>query len=959
MTAGPHRLDHGGRRLDRGRPIEFSFDARKFTGFDGDTVASALLANGVRIVGRSFKYHRPRGIWCAGVEEPNAVFDVTSETRRVPNCRGTTTALRPGMSVASVNASPSADADRLAALDRLSPFLSAGFYYKTFMWPRFARYEAAIRRMAGLGRLDPRSPMVARASEHHDSCDVLIIGAGPAGLACATAAAKSGAKVIVADTNPQPGGSLLYREAEVDGECGRAWVARIAGELPGTDRVRLLAETTAFGIYDHGLVALVERRASGECLRLVRPKRTVIATGAIERPMLFVNNDRPGVMSANAALAYLEDYAVIAGRNIVVATNNDSGYEPAWKSAQAGAHVVVLDSRDEAAAPREPQLEVRHGRSVEEVLGNRGVEGVSIRGGSGGERLEADALLVAGGFVPTIHLYCQAGGVPRWNDARGFHEPATMPPGIAVAGAANGSLDLASALAEGHAAGGGQGQPPRSTGRNVSHLARAMQPPTAPGKRVWVDMQSDVTTADIDQAAKEGFSSVEHLKRYTTLGMATDQGKTGNLNGLAVLGAATDRGISDLGVTTYRPPFTPVSFGTMAGRRGGELMQPLRRLPTEAVHRGMGAVLSEYGGWLRPAHYPPGTEEGDPIAAEARATRESATLFDASSLGKIEVLGPQAAALLDFVCYHRVSQLDIGQMRYGYMLRETGTILDDGIVARLDENRFVVSCSSAHATAIGDALEEWRQSAFDPMRVHVHEMTAAWGTVTVAGPQALELLARLAMEVPFAGLPHMWTAQGMWNGRPCRIARASFTGERSYEITVPACAAADLWRALAEAGGDLGLRALGIEGLSILRAEKGYPIVGRDTDATTMPQDLGAGGPRLKRKDDFVGKRSLFTEDGNRSDRRQLVGVEASSGGPALPVGAHAVERHRGRLRSIGFVTTSHASPTLGRPIALALLESGASRHGETIMLRHLGTEHRGIVTHPCAYDRQGARLND
>ena len=526
MTPGPRRLAHGGWLIDRTRLIAFTFDGRPCAGFDGDTLASALLASGVRIVGRSFKYHRPRGIWCAGAEDPNGIADVAFNGRTIPNCRLTTTALRPGMAVRSVNASPSAQTDRFAFLDHMSAFLGPGFYYKTFMWPRFATYEAAIRRMAGLGRVDGASAPAPGGEERHTACDLLIVGAGPAGLACATAAAERGLKVVVADANAVAGGSLRVRDAEIDGEAGPSWAERAVEALRESDRVRLLMHTTAFGVYDHGLIGMAERRPTGDRLWLVRPKRTVVATGATERPMLFENNDRPGVMSAGGALTYLKDHGVIAGSNVVVATTDGSGYEPARQLAQAGARVVVLDSRIAALRPHDPDLEIRHGWTVQGVRGARGVEGVIADGGGTGTKdLPADALLVAGGFTPTIHLYCQAGGVPRWNADKGFHVPGAMPKGVAVAGAANGTLALDAALAEGHAAGGGTGDPPRSTGPSIDFSANSHRSHTAEGKRVWVDMLSDVTVADIGLAAREGFRSVEHLKRYTTLGMAPGPGE--------------------------------------------------------------------------------------------------------------------------------------------------------------------------------------------------------------------------------------------------------------------------------------------------------------------------------------------------------------------------------------------------------------------------------------------------
>ena len=630
------------------------------SGFAGDSIASALLANGVSIVGRSFKYHRPRGIWGAWTEEPNAIVDVTRDGKTTPNLRATTEALENDIAVRSVNAAPTAAADRAALIDRLAPMLPAGFYYKTFLWPRWETFEGSIRAMAGLGRVDPDNRPPADNPQINARCDLLVVGAGPAGLAAATAAARAGRAVFLVDDHAEIGGQLVHRGGAIEGGDWRDWAQGVVRAVEAAGG-RVMTRTTAYGVYDGNLVCAWERRRPApDALWRIRPKQIVIAAGAIERPLIVPDNDRPGVMSADAALVYLKRFGVLVGKRMVVATNNDSAYAVAEALAEAGAEVEIVDTRASGVAST---LRVTRGAAVEGVVGPRRVEAVRILG----RTHDCDALLLSGGWSPTVHLYAQARGRLRYDETRVALVPMGEVENLAVAGAANGAFTLAEALREGHAAGGGSGPAPNAP---AGHYAiQASWPKADDEGRRWIDFQNDVTLKDVALAAREGYVSVEHLKRYTTLGMATDQGKTANVNAIAAMAALTGRTIDETGTTTYRPPFVPVPMGIIAGRRRGALVNPLRRLPLEAEHRADGAQMREYGGWLRPAWY--GTDEPErAIQREAARARETVALFDGSSLGKIEIIGPDAAALADFHSYNRLSTLKVGRIRYGFVLQE-------------------------------------------------------------------------------------------------------------------------------------------------------------------------------------------------------------------------------------------------------------------------------------------------
>ncbi len=950
MTA--RRLPAGG-MIDRATSVPFAWEGRAMTGLAGDTLASALLANGVRVVGRSFKYHRPRGIFGAWTEEPNALVDLTWGGEHDPIARATTVRLRPGMAARGINARPNVAADVAGSLDLLHRFLPAGFYYKTFFRPGWETYEPRIRALAGLGRVRPDADP-AQYESRHAHCDVLVVGGGPAGLLAARILAGCGLRIMLADDRPALGGSAPW--------SAPAEIEEHAAFLRGQDHVRVLSNATVFGAYDHLSFGMLERREHApdgwarDRLWTLRARACVLATGAIERPMVFPDNDRPGVMSASAALDYLRRHGVLVGESIVVATNNDSAYVVAEALRQAGAAVTLADVR--AAARPIDGVRVIPGSAVLATGAHGGVRWVEIgptdatSRRQATQRIAADAVVSSGGWQPTLHLFSQAGGRLRWDGDRACFAAAGAVPGFFLA-----SDDPQAAAM--HAA--------ASLGRTAPAVVAATRraPPGMPQEpywrvpiaaaRQWIDLQNDVTVADIRLAARENYVSVEHLKRYTTLGMATDQGKTSNVNGLAVLAEATGRSIPQVGTTTFRPPYVPVSLGALAGMRFGALHAPTRRLPAHARHLAAGAQMREYGSWLRPACYRRGDELlADAVQREAGAVRRDVGVFDGSSLGKIVVQGADAAAFLNLLYYNELATLRPGRLRYALILRETGIVLDDGVVARLAPDRYLLSPSSSHAAAVLAMLEAWRQTEYPEMRVAFHDATAAWATVSVSGPRSREIVAALGTDIDLF-MPHMTLAEGRIAGVPGRIARVSFTGERSFELSVPAGYAAALWDRLC----DLGAAPYGVESSSLLRLEKGYVLIGVDTDGTTMPADLGMGGP-LRAKAEFVGRRSLLLPDARRGDRRQLVGLLPEDPSHVPPPGAHAISGDGPARRSIGWVTSAAHSPALGRSIALAVIERGRAlaEAGDSVTVFHLGHTSRARVAAPAFYDPAGERLH-
>lgn len=941
------RLPSGG-DIDRTRPLRFTFDGRAFSGFAGDTLASALLASGLRVVGRSFKYHRPRGLLAAGVEESNAIVQTGEGAFLDPNLRATEVELYEDLAARAVNCWPSARFDLAAMLRPLERFLPAGFYYKTFMWPDWHWFERGIRRAAGLGRISGE-PDAARYETRYAHCDVLVVGAGRAGLAAAVAAGSTGARVLLCEQDQRIGGRLRWDRGNVDGIPGRTWIEKTAAELRRLPETEVRTRTTAIGYFDHNAVTLLERvtdhlrpRAPTflprQRLWQVRAGRVILATGAIERPLVFPGNDRPGVMLASAVREYLGTYAVRAGGCAVIFTNSDDAYRTVHALLDAHGEVAaIVDTRSDlsgeiANAARARDVLVLTGARIVATHGRPHLAGVTVRDSAGHElRLDCDLLAMSGGRNPTVHLFSQSGGGLAWDPERAHFKPAQPAQATEVVGAA-----------------AGDGAPPVTPLWRVKGRGKA-----------FVDFQNDVTADDIELAARENFISVEHLKRYTTLGMAPDQGKTSNVNALALMGAMTGRGPEEAGATRYRFPFTPVTFGALGGRARGELFRPLRRMPAHDWHAAHGAAFEEFGGWLRPAHYPRAGESlRDAQRREALAVRTVAGIFEASPLGKIEVKGPDSGEFLDRLYANTMSTLRIGRLRYGLMLNELGVVIDDGVAARFADDHFLVGTTGAGADRIAAWLEEYLQCEWPELEVLVAAVSTAHAVLTLSGPKSRAVLQSVGVDFPVsaAEFPHMSFRHGAVAGVPARVSRVSFTGEMSFEISVAALQGKPLWERLMDVGAPHGLTAVGVDAWMLLRTEKGYLHVGADTDGTTAPDDIGWGHV-LNRDRDFIGRRSLTRPENRRGDRLQFVGLEPVGTGE-LPVGAHL--RTEGAAgASEGYVTSAGFSPILDRWVALAMLRAGRARHGEVVsVIAPTGTDRARVVA-PGAYDPEGARLRE
>lgn len=964
----PHRLATGG-HIDRARPIRFRFNGREYQGFEGDTLASALLANGEKLVARSFKYHRPRGIFSAGSEEPNALVQIGTGDRAEPNLKATQVELCDGLIARSVNCWPSPRFDVRALHQLAGALMPAGFYYKTFMRPHWHLFEGAIRRAAGLG-IAPTEADPDRYDEMHTATDVAIVGAGPAGLAAAAAAVACGARVLLMDDQNEPGGSLLWRPPGLHDTSG--WAASIVNELLGNANFQLLTRTLVAGYYDHDSLVAVQRTpatAVRQRLWRIRAQRVILATGATERPLVFPGNDRPGVMLADSVQQYLQRYAVLPGRRIVVFTNNNFAYQVAISLKEAGADVAaIIDVAPKATHAfamhaREIGIKLLTGCVVTRTHGTRALRAVSVTSADGQlQRIECDLLCVSGGWSPNVQLHSQAGGSVRFDASRGMFVPGSAVQSNHSVGAASGTMTLSETLAEAMAAGRDAAA---SLGfRSVAVVTPTVEPTSFEQHVIWsiaagrgkafVDLASDVTQADVALAARENFVSVEHLKRYTTLGMGVDQGRTSNVNGLAIMGERTGRAPQQVGTTRFRPPFSPVTLGAVAALDVGSLYRPIKYLPAHERHVALGAVFEELAGWLRPVAYPHARESWEAAAQrEARHVRTAVGLFDSSSLGKIEVIGPDAAALLDRIYIDGVSTLKVGRIRYGLMLNENGVIIDDGVVARRAPDSFIVYTTSAGADRINEWLEDWLQCEFVDLDVVVTPVTTQWANITVTGPRAREVLQQLDTDIDVSAehFPHMSIREGHVEGIAVRVCRVSFTGELSYEINVPATRSAQLLNRLMEVGHAVDIAPFGVEALMILRTEKGYLHVGADTDGTTLPLDVRANKTRLA---DFIGRRSLTRSAAQQEGRLQLVGLSSAE---QLPPGAQVMTGPSPCL-SDGHVTSSLFSPTLSHPIALAMVRNGRRRLGEDIELYHVGRVVRANIVPPVFYDAEGARLH-
>ncbi|MEM8980241.1 MAG: sarcosine oxidase subunit alpha family protein [Pseudomonadota bacterium] len=999
------RLATLGRLIDRTQRRKFLFNGKAMQGYEGDTLASALLANDQMLMGRSFKYHRPRGVVASGAEEPNALMNLGTGDRFEPNARATTTPLFEGLCARSQNHWPSLEYDIGWMNNLLSKFLPAGFYYKMFIHPRPLWkhvYEPFIRQSAGLGQAPTRKD--PDLYEHmHAHCDLLIVGGGVAGLMAAKTAQAAGLDVILCEQAEHWGGRAVVDGPKIDGQAAEDWVGATLQELESASNVTVLPRTMGAGIYDHGFALLYERltdhlgpvETPRHRLWKVRAGHILTATGAIERPLSFAGNDIPGVMLAAAVRDYAVNYGVSCGDRTVVVTNNDDAYRTAIALKEAGLNVpAIIDARPQAEGPlpdmaRGLDIEILTGKAIAKVKGGARVKSVAIcdQAGEGTvlEEIACDAVAMSGGWSPVVHLWSHCGGKLTWDEAAAAFRPdSTCPPlgadgtgFVSVAGAADGMQSTSEVLANAEQKVLAlvekiSGSAPKTSlpavqepGQEPLSPVWLMPQGAKPALRAksWLDYQNDVKVSDVQLAAQEGFESVEHTKRYTTLGMATDQGKLSNINGLATLSNALGSSIPDVGTTTFRPPYTPISMGAIAGEAKNALFQPIRKTPMHAWHEEQNAYFEPVGQWRRPYCYPRGSEShDDAVHREVTNTRANLGLLDASTLGKILVKGPDAGKFLDMIYTNMMSTLKEGRCRYGLMCSENGFLSDDGVVARVGEDEWLCHTTSGGADRIHAHMEEWLQTEWWDWKVYVVNLTEQYGQIAVVGPNARKVLEDLGgMDVSKEALPFMGWSDGTLAGIPLRIYRISFSGELSYEIAVPAGQARALWDKLLEAGAKYDVMAYGTEALHIMRAEKGFIMIGDETDGTVIPQDLGLHWAISKKKEDFIGKRAQERSHMTDPERWQLVGLETLDSS-VLPDGAYAVaegKNENGQRNTQGRVTSTYMSPTLGKGIAMGLIKHGPDRMDEVIDFPMLdGTVKKAKIVSPVFFDPDGEKQN-
>ncbi|PIE15766.1 MAG: sarcosine oxidase subunit alpha [Rhodobacterales bacterium] len=1000
-----NRIRKHGRLLNRNTRLAFEFNGKTYHGYQGDTLASALLANDQMMLGRSFKYHRPRGVVASGSEEPNALMNMGAGDRFEPNQRSTTTELFDGQKAQSQNHWPCLKYDVGVVNNYLSRFFPAGFYYKTFMFPRAAWkwvFEPIVRQSAGLGK--PTTSRDADRYEHfYHFTDVLVIGGGIAGLQAALVAAQAGAKVLLIEQTAHWGGRAVVDGAEIDGMPAEDWVDQTVATLDGMENVTLRRCTMGAGVYDHGYALGYEQvsdhapQMNGPRHRLwrIRAGQIITATGAIERPLAFAGNDLPGVMLASAMRDFVVNWGVVVGLRTVLVTNNDDAYRTALTLHQAGVQIpAIIDARplvqgDLPDQARALGIEILAGRAIAKVKGRQRVTGVAVcrhdSDGSARDEIACDAVAMSGGFSPAVHLWSHCGGKLSWVEAHAHFAPdPTRPPTgdqgqgfVKTAGIASGAMDTPEVLADATNAAKSAAkalglQPKRAAAPKArATVEGAMLPvwimPADAGpelrSKMWLDFQNDVKVSDVQLAAREGYESVEHTKRYTTLGMATDQGKLSNINGLGVLSDALHQPIPQTGTTTFRPPFTPISFGVIAGEARGDIFQPLRRTPMHDWHEQQGAYMEPVGHWRRPYCYPrDGESHHDAVMCEVSNTRNAVGLLDASTLGKLIVKGPDAGKFLDMLYTNMMSTLKVGRCRYGLMCDENGFLMDDGVVARLDEDSFLCHTTSGGADRIHGWMEEWLQTEWWDWKVYVANVTEQYAQIAVVGPNARKLLQKLGgMDLSQEALSFMGWADGQIGGFDARVYRISFSGELSYEIAVPASQGQAFWELLHQEGKAFGAMAYGTEALHIMRAEKGFIMIGDETDGTVIPQDLGLHWAISKKKTDFLGKRAQMRSYMASGERWQLVGLKTLDG-PVLPDGAYALDEGQnanGQRNMQGRVTSSYHSPTLGCGIAMGLVRHGPDRLGEVIEFGCTdGTRIAAQIVDPVFYDKEGAKQN-
>ncbi len=997
-----------GGRIDRTKPLRFVFDGKNLSGYEGDTLASALLANGVYLVGRSFKYHRPRGILTAGCEEPNALMHIGEGARQTPNIRATEAMLYDGLRAKSQNRWPSLTFDIGAITSIFSRLFPAGFYYKTFMWPAAfwpSVYEPFIRRLAGLGKASSEHHDPDRYEKTHRHADVVVVGGGVSGIMAALAASNSDARVIIVDEQNEFGGRMLTEgDIVVDGKPAEDWVADAIATLAARPNVTMLTRTTCFAYMDHNYLLFAEKvtdhmanppaHLPRQRLWKIRARQVVLAQGALERPLVFGGNDLPGVMMSTAARSYINRYAVLPGNRAVVATNNDDAYKTAFAMREAGITVAaIIDTRENPSSALVSQalhegIMVHFGHAILESSGTRHVGRVKIAAVSQKSfvakdeafYLDADLVVMSGGFTPTVGLHAQSRGQLEWNDELQCFHPSDYHEASRCIGGGNGDFSVKLALKDAADAGADaarlSGFKPKPTPvptvtepdcdlRPLPQAKVPMSSTMAHGPKAFVDFQNDVTASDIKLATREGYHSVEHVKRYTTNGMATDQGKLSNINALAILSDQLGRPIPEVGTTTFRSPYTPTSFAVIAGRDIKDLFDPIRLTRMDDWHRQHGATFEHVGQWMRAWYYPQGDETMDEaVRREVRAARTHAGILDASTLGKIDIRGEDAAEFLNRIYTNAWKLLEVGRCRYGLMLKDDGMVMDDGVTTRLGENHFHMTTTTGGAASVLEWLEEWHQTEWPYLKVYMTSVTEEWSVVTVSGPNARKILQAAGCSVSLANdeFPFMTYKPATIAGLPVRLFRISFTGELSFEINLKAQFGLALWINLMKAGEDYGLTPYGTEAMHVLRAEKGFIIVGQETDGSVTPYDLGMQWIVSSKKPDFIGKRALARLSMAQSDRKQLVGLMTDEPSVVIPEGAHAVLDATEPLpmTMLGQVTSSYYSPNCGHSIAMALLKGGHEMIGKTVWFPMLDGSKpiKAKVTEPVFYDPKGEKIN-
>ena len=991
------------KNIGSNQKISFHFDNKKYFGYKGDTLASALLANNIHLIGRSFKYHRPRGFLSAGTEEPNGIIQLENGNVTEPNRRATEVLLYEGLTATSQNRWPNIKFDFGAINDFLSPFFPAGFYYKTFMWPPtfWKKYEFFIRHAAGLGK-SPQNDDPHKYEHYHYHCDLLIVGSGVSGLYAAEMAAEHDLKVLLVEQEDKVGGSLLSDqniEKKISDLSLIEWKNKISNNLKTKDNIKIITSTTLFAYMHYNYLLAIQDMNPEDGLKKknnirqiiwkIRAKKVILATGSIERPLTFDNNDRPGIMLANSASKFLNYYGVKLAREVVVFTNNDSAYQTAIDFHKKGIKVkAIIDVRDynESDINKKAELlgiKIYYKHAVTNTSGRLKIKTVtiyeiddSIKKIIGDPiKIKCDFLCVSGGWTPTVHLFTQSRGKLVYRDSDGTFIPNQSFQNTVSIGSCNGTFSLNEILDETFIK-------IKETLMNFHNKYEINQKykshPTKNNKHknVWlipsskhigktkmfIDLQNDVTSKDIKIALREGFQSIEHVKRYTTTGMATDQGKTSNINALGIISDTTNRKIEDLGTTTFRLPYTPVTFGALAGRHIKEFFDIERKTPIHSWHKDNNALFEDVGQWKRAWYYPKSNENMQrAVNREVKAPRDSLGILDASTLGKIDIKGRDVAEFLNRIYTNAWSKLEIGKCRYGLMLGDDGMVIDDGVTTRIDKNHYVMSTTTGNAATVMSKLEDWLQTEWPELQVYLTSVTEQFGTISLNGPNAREVMQRISPYHDFTkeSFPHMSFQNVKIDNIICRVMRISFTGELCYEINIPSSYAKSAWEKCIEAGKDFNITPYGTEAMHVLRAEKGFVIVGQETDGSVTPVDLDMSWIVSKKKYDFIGKRSLYRSDTIKDDRKQLVGLLTEDPNEILEEGDQLVEKETTLpMNMVGHVTSSYYSPNLGRSFALALVRGGINRKGYKLLAPQLNKTIKVKIANPVFIDPSNERIN-